>query len=172
MEYITVRVSDIELEVMPLHELPGLKVLRVLSAPPDMERLRNSVDLFRLALRNMEDWNGKVKYFTLEELMKLIDQWMDKSQELKNKNDAEQEWLEHLKEEEEYYSAPPEDYEPEPEPESEPEEYLFNQEERIKNAKDFFQNEFFVEWMKFITENKDFLDKRDESNGEEKDFGF
>lgn len=103
MEYIFLEISDVELEVMPMHELPGLKVLRVLSSPPDMQRLKMSADLLRLALRNPEDWNGIVKYLSMGQLMKVIDQWMEKSQEESNRQDREEEYYNELAREEEEY---------------------------------------------------------------------
>jgi hypothetical protein len=100
MEYIVLEISDIELEVMPMHELPGLKVLRVLSMPADMQRLKMSVDLLRLALRNSEDWNGVIKYLTMGELIKVIDQWMEKSQEESNRQAEEDDYYNELSREE------------------------------------------------------------------------
>lgn len=100
MEYIVLDVSDIELEVIPLHELPGLKALRVLSMAPDMQRLKMSADLLRLALRNPEDWNGLVKFLSLKELMAVIDQWMEKSQEESNRQSEEDEYYNELRREE------------------------------------------------------------------------
>jgi hypothetical protein len=101
MEYIVLDVSDIELEVIPLHELPGLKALRVLSMPADMQRLKMSADLLRLALRNPEDWNGLVKFLSLRELMAVIDQWMEKSQDESNRQIEEDEYYNELRGEEE-----------------------------------------------------------------------
>ena len=101
MEYIVLDISDIELEVIPLHELPGLKALRVLSMPPDMQRLKMSADLLRLALRDPEDWNGIVKFLSLRELMAVIDQWMEKSQEESNRQNEEDEYYNELRNEEE-----------------------------------------------------------------------
>jgi hypothetical protein len=100
MEYIVLDVSDIEIEVIPLHELPGLKTLRVLSMDPDMQRLKMSADLLRLALRNPEDWNGLVKFLSLKELMAVIDQWMEKSQEESNRQTEEDEYFNELRREE------------------------------------------------------------------------
>ena len=100
MEYIVLDVSDIELEVIPLHELPGLKALRVLSMPADMQRLKMSADLLRLALRNPEDWNGIVKFLSLKELMSVIDQWMEKSQDESNRQNEEEEYYNELRREE------------------------------------------------------------------------
>jgi len=103
MEYIVLEISDIELEVIPMHELPGLKVLRVLSSPPDMQRLKMSADLLRLALRNPEDWNGIVKFLSMGELMKIIDQWMEKSQEDSNRKSEEEEYYNDLVREEQEF---------------------------------------------------------------------
>jgi hypothetical protein len=103
MEYIVLEIADVELEVVPMHELPGLKVLRVLSMPADMQRLKMSVDLLRLALRNAEDWNGVVKYLTMGELIKVIDQWMEKSQEESNRQSEEEEYYNDLVREEQEF---------------------------------------------------------------------
>ena len=111
MEYIVLDVSDIELEVIPLHELPGLKALRVLSMAPDMQRLKMSADLLRLALRNPEDWNGLVKFLSLKELMAVIDQWMEKSQEESNRQTEEEEYYNELKRQEEEHISFVEDEE-------------------------------------------------------------
>jgi hypothetical protein len=62
--------------------MPGLKVLRLLSTAPDMKRLKSSVDLLRTALRNPHDWDTKIKYFTMGELMKAVDDWMNESHEM------------------------------------------------------------------------------------------
>ena len=111
MEYIVLDVSDIELEVIPLHELPGLKALRVLSMAPDMQRLKMSADLLRLALRNPEDWNGLVKFLSLRELMSVIDQWMEKSQDESNRQTEEEEYYNELKRQEEEHISFVEDEE-------------------------------------------------------------
>jgi hypothetical protein len=100
MEYITIEISDIELEVLPLHELPGLKVIKVLSMPADMQRLKMSIDLLRLALRDPADWNGLVKYLSMGELIKVIDQWMERSQEESTRQNEEDEYYDELRREE------------------------------------------------------------------------
>ena len=115
MDYITIEIADMELELIPLHELPGLKVLKVLSMPPDMQRLKMSVDLIKIALRDPQDWNGKIKFMSMRELMDVVDQWMEKSQEEANRQSEEKEYLDRMAEEEESYYEPPEsDFEPEP----------------------------------------------------------
>ena len=100
MEYITIEISDIELEVLPLHELPGLKVIKVLSMPADMQRLKMSIDLLRLALRDPADWNGLVKYLSMGELIKVVDQWMERSQEESSRQNEEDEYFDELRREE------------------------------------------------------------------------
>ena len=115
MDYITIEIADMELELIPLHELPGLKVLKVLSMPPDMQRLKMSVDLIKIALRDPQDWNGKIKFMSMRELMDVVDQWMEKSQQEANRQAEEKEYLSQMMEEDEYYYEPPEaDIEPEP----------------------------------------------------------
>lgn len=100
MEYITIEISDVELEVLPLHELPGLKVIKVLSMPADMQRLKMSIDLLRLALRDPADWNGLVKYLSMGELIKVVDQWMERSQEESSRQNEEDEYYDELRREE------------------------------------------------------------------------
>ena len=92
MEYLTLEVGDYEIDVIPLHEMPGLKVLRLLTTAPDMKRLKNSIDMIRLALRNPKDWDTKVQYFTMGQLMKLVDDWMNESQLLATRQTEEDEY--------------------------------------------------------------------------------
>ena len=159
MEYIKIEVADVELEVMSLHELPGLRVLKVLSMPPDMQRLKMSVDLLRLALRNPEDWNGLVKFFSMGDLMKVIDQWMEKSQEQANlaiEEEEEEERINRLRMEEEYYNEPPE----------EPEEVeldLFPETEQ-QEINNFTAEAFFKKFLEYLEEKEE--EKRQE-NGED-----
>jgi hypothetical protein len=89
MEYLTLEIGDYELDVIPLHEMPGLKVLRLLNTQPDMKRLKASVDMIRLALRDPRDWDNKIQFFTMGQLMKLVDDWMAESQELANRQAEE-----------------------------------------------------------------------------------
>lgn len=151
MEYITIEVSDVELEVIPLHELPGLRVLKVLSMPPDMQRLKMSVDLLRLALRNPEDWNGIVKFFSMGDLMKVVDQWMEKSQDQANRQtEEEEERIRQLQIEEEYYNEPPEDFGMEPELDSN----LFTDLEERKSH-NYTAEEFFQQFLTYLEEEKE-----------------
>ena len=94
MEYLTLEVGDYEVDVVPLHEMPGLKVLRLLTTAPDMKRLKASVDLLRTALRNPRDWDDKIKFFTMGELMKVVDDWMNESHEMAARKAEEDEYYE------------------------------------------------------------------------------
>jgi hypothetical protein len=138
MEYIVLDVSDIEIEVLPLHELPGLRALRVLSMAPDMQRLKMSADLLRLALRNPEDWNGLVKFLSLKELMAVIDQWMEKSQDESNRQKEEEEYYNDLKRVEQEYASFMEDEE-----EYEEEYEQEDQSERFEEFVKYFESEEF-----------------------------
>jgi len=92
LEYLTLEVGDYEIDVIPLHEMPGLKVLRLLTTAPDMKRLKHSVDMLRLALRNPQDWETKIQYFTMGQLMAVVDDWMNESQAMAARKSEEDDY--------------------------------------------------------------------------------
>lgn len=98
MDYVSVEVGDYEFDIIALHEMPGLRVVRLLTTSADMHRLKGSLDLLRLALKNPNDWDTKIKSMSMGELMKLVDRWMTKSQALSNEIQQEEEAFEEMKE--------------------------------------------------------------------------
>jgi hypothetical protein len=98
VDYVSVEVGDYEFDIIALHEMPGLRVVRLLTTSADMHRLKGSLDLLRLALKNPNDWDTKIKSMSMGELMKLVDRWMTKSQALSNEIQQEEEAFEEMKE--------------------------------------------------------------------------
>lgn len=97
MDYVNVEIGDYDFDIIALHEMPGLRVIKLLTTSADMHRLRGSIDLLRLALKNPQDWETKIKYMSMKELMSLVDTWMSKSQDLSNKQQEEEEEFRELK---------------------------------------------------------------------------
>lgn len=97
VDYVNVEIGDYDFDIIALHEMPGLRVIKLLTTSADMHRLRGSIDLLRLALKNPQDWETKIKYMSMKELMSLVDTWMSKSQDLSNKQQEEEEEFRELK---------------------------------------------------------------------------
>lgn len=76
-DYLTIRVGETELELLSMGDLPALKVMEMLSAKED--KLQKSLELMELASKDPKRFQAEKEFMSFNELIMLIDVWMDKS---------------------------------------------------------------------------------------------
>lgn len=76
-DYLTIRVGETEVELLSMGDLPALKVMEMLSAKED--KLEKTIALMALASRDPERFKNEKEFMSFNELIMLIDVWMDKS---------------------------------------------------------------------------------------------
>lgn len=76
--YLTINVGDIELELLPLGELPAQKVLKFLGTQ-NSEKLPMSLDMFSLAAKDPVAAKNELEFVSFNELLVAIDVWMEES---------------------------------------------------------------------------------------------
>lgn len=82
-EYLTIKVGETYLELLPMGDLPARKVMEMLSSK-NQDRLQNSLELMKLAARNPTEFETEANFISFNELILAIDLWMDKSSDYAN----------------------------------------------------------------------------------------
>ena len=76
-KYLTLKVGETEMELLSLGELPALRVMEMLKAKDD--KLEKALELMSLASRDPKAFAIERDYMSFNELIIIIDEWMDMS---------------------------------------------------------------------------------------------
>jgi hypothetical protein len=77
-DYLTIKVGESHLELLPMGELPARKVMEMMSSK-NQDKLQSSLELMKLAARSPSDFQTESEYISFNELILAIDMWMEQS---------------------------------------------------------------------------------------------
>ncbi len=83
-EFLTLTVGETTLELLPMGDLPALRVMDMLGTKED--KLEKALVLMAMASRDVKQFEIEREFMSFNELILLIDLWMDMSSKHANKN--------------------------------------------------------------------------------------
>jgi hypothetical protein len=83
-EFLTITVGETTLELLPMGDLPALKVMDMLNTKDD--KLEKALSLMMIASKNVKQFEIEREFMSFNELILLIDVWMEQSSKHANKN--------------------------------------------------------------------------------------
>lgn len=83
-DYLTLTVGETTLELLPMGDLPALRVMDLLSTKE--EKLEKALGLMAIASKNVKQFEIEREFMSFNELILLVDMWMEESSKHANKN--------------------------------------------------------------------------------------